>query len=69
MGAAFGCLAAMTGEKPDDRRAAADTWDAEAMARIFQSGEPVARTTLAGALEASDGGILYVVAAPLTLPR
>eukprot|EP00966_Prymnesium_polylepis_P316225 7306750-Prymnesium_polylepis.1 len=39
------------------------------MARIFQSEEPVARTTLAGALDASDGGVFYVVAAPLTLPR
>eukprot|EP00966_Prymnesium_polylepis_P205110 4752421-Prymnesium_polylepis.1 len=36
------------------------------MARIFQSEE---RTTLAGALDATDGGIFYVVAAPLTLPR
>eukprot|EP00966_Prymnesium_polylepis_P126832 2933121-Prymnesium_polylepis.1 len=69
MGAAFGCLDAMTGGKPDDRRAAADTWGAEAVARIFQREEPVARTTLAGALDAGDGGIFYVVAAPLTLPR
>eukprot|EP00966_Prymnesium_polylepis_P037729 876024-Prymnesium_polylepis.1 len=71
MGAAFGCVDMMTGDKPDDRRAAADTWGAAAMERtlvgvLARSEEPVARTTLAGALDASDGGIFYVVAAPLT---